>query len=100
MEVIIGATVGVVLLIVLIVYGIVKLFNRGNEVIVVTQRSPTQLMENIKTAFPAEIPQTRMNALAAEVARLRARPNIVTTHGKPYIVVEQSRKDRKSRHRK
>lgn len=98
MEVIVGATVGAVLLIVLIVYGIVKLYNRGKRegtLIVVPQRSPTQISENLAAAFPAEMPSERMDALAEEVARLRARPNLVTKNGKPYIMVTQSRKSKR-----
>ena len=100
MEVIIGATVGAVLLAALIVYGIFTLYNRGNRgnrgatLIVLPPRSPTQIMGNLAAAFPAEIPQSRMNTLAEEVARLRARPNVVTKNGKPYLVVTQSRKRR------
>lgn len=99
MEVIIGATVGSVLLAALILYGIIKLYNRYNRgptLIVLPQRSPTQISENLATAFPVEIPQSRMNTLAEEVARLRARPNVVTKNGKSYLVVTQPRKRKRS----
>ena len=99
MEVLIAAIVSGVLLAALIAYGIIKLYNMGNRgptLIVLPQRSATQISENLAAAFPAEIPQSRMNTLAEEVARLRARPNIVTKNGKPYLVMMQSRKRKRS----
>jgi hypothetical protein len=57
-------------------------------------QSPMQSMKNLATAFSRKTQAGYRNALAEEVARLRARPNVVTKNGKSYLVVTQSRKRR------